>query len=392
MVAALVVLLLGVAFAMGSLDAGDEAAPATEDEGSGDSGTDSGADGGPGDLLDEPPSEEEDGSDSGSAEDGTGDEDGTDDIAPPATGITYQMRDGEDLTASALNDTITLADDPDPAQITLDAGDGADLIDLRGVEDGESVLTGSYVDGGAGDDTLYATAHGSTLLGGAGDDEMYLRGDSSLIDGGEGDDLIIYAPPDVWAFGAEWAPTTLEGGLGNDTIDARHTPLVVTRGGAGDDLIEVQGGFQYTGNITPYAVIDHHGGEGDDTLRIHAPWVMKGMGFRVEPIEFYGGEGSDSFEVLIDEGTEIISYGGEEELRLGTTAGTIKDFDSSADQLVIDLRGIDSGFEVGEIRHVVDADGTRILVDMVRDQVTLVMVVDLEGVSDLAPEDVIYRR
>ncbi|WP_417602037.1 hypothetical protein [Pararhodobacter oceanensis] len=391
MVAALVVLLLGVAFAMGSLDAGDEAEPAPEEDGSGEGGSDSGADGGSGNLLDEPAAEDEDGSDSGSAEDGTGD------TAPPATGIAYQMRDGEDLTASALGDTITLVEDPDPAQITLDAGDGADLIDLRGTEegeseDGESLLTGSYVDGGAGEDTLYAMAHSSTILGGAGDDEMYLRGDGSLFDGGEGDDLIIYAPPDVWEFGAEWAPTTLEGGLGNDTIDARHTPLVVTRGGAGDDLIEVQGGFQYTGNITPYAVIDHHGGEGDDTLRIHAPWVMKGMGFRVEPIEFYGGEGSDSFEVLIDEGTEIISYGGEEELRLGTTAGTIKDFDSSADQLVIDLRGIDSGFEVGEIRHVVDADGTRILVDMVRDQVTLVMVVELEGVSDLAPEDVIYRR
>ncbi|WP_417588779.1 hypothetical protein [Pararhodobacter oceanensis] len=386
MVAALVVLLLGVAFAMGSLDAGDEAAPAPEEDGSGEGNMDGGTDGGSGDLLDEPPPEEEDGSDSGSAEDGTGD------TPPPATGIAYQMRDGEDVTASALGDTITLVDAPDPAQITLDAGDGADLIDLRGVEDGVSLLTRSYVDAGAGEDTLYAMAHSSTILGGAGDDEMYLRGDGSLFDGGEGDDLIIYAPPDVWAFGAEWAPTTLEGGLGNDTIDARHTPLVVTSGGEGDDLIEAHGGYQYTGNTSPYAVIDHHGGEGDDTLRIHAPWVMPGMGVRVEPIAFYGGDGSDTFEVIIDEGTEIISYDGDEGLRLGTSAGTIKDFDTGEDQLVIDLRGIDNGFEVGEIRHVVDAEGTNIQVDMVRDQVTLVMAVELEGVSDLAPEDVIYRR
>jgi serralysin len=69
------------------------------------------------------------------------------------------------------------------------------------------VLTGSYLDGGAGADTLVGGLSGDRLIGGAGNDVIEGGGGSDVIDGGEGDDVISQTGSD-----------TISGGAGSDTV------------------------------------------------------------------------------------------------------------------------------------------------------------------------------
>ncbi|WP_417261627.1 Hint domain-containing protein [Celeribacter sp.] len=97
---------------------------------------------------------------------------------------------------------------------TVYGGDGDDLIDdidLANVNDFDD-----YLDGGAGNDTIYGGAGDDTILGGTGDD---------LLFGEDGDDTI---------FGGKGADT-IDGGAGNDTIYAGGGDTIT--GGTGNDTI-----------------------------------------------------------------------------------------------------------------------------------------------------------
>jgi Ca2+-binding RTX toxin-like protein len=172
--------------------------------------------------------------------------------------------EGAEARGDAGNDTLLGGS----ANDTLIGGAGDDLLD-----------------GGAGDDVIDATEGQDSVLGGAGDDEITVGVDAELVDAGEGDDLVrlegadltfarleggegddtLFADPE--GFGAELyggngddlitgTSSQVSGGDGDDTIIGQH---VSVNGDAGDDLIiatDWDGGWG----------VDAYGGDGDDTL------------------------------------------------------------------------------------------------------------------------------
>ncbi|MCE0504958.1 Hint domain-containing protein [Roseivivax sp. GX 12232] len=154
--------------------------------------------------------------------------------------------DGRDyVEGNAGNDTIFTGDDRD----TIDGGGDDDYIDA-GIDD-DSVM------GGQGNDEIYG-GHGSdTLDGGQGDDTLdgsapaaleipddsdpQTENDRDLLQGFLGDDLLIGGDDD----------DTLEGGSGSDTLDGGIDEDLLgggddadtLLGGAGDDTLNGDGGL-----------------------------------------------------------------------------------------------------------------------------------------------------
>ena len=118
--------------------------------------------------------------------------------------------------------------------IVVNAGDGDDSVTV-----GETGLTGTLptvsVAGGAGNDTLTLTAD-----------------DRTTLDGGDGDDTL-------YASGYFGTHATLLGGAGDDQITQGYAAVVSVSGGDGDDFIGLQDG-QLSPTVT--------GGAGSDTLSL----------------------------------------------------------------------------------------------------------------------------
>ncbi|MBC7768659.1 MAG: VCBS repeat-containing protein, partial [Phycisphaerales bacterium] len=121
----------------------------------------------------------------------------------------------------------------------IHGGDGNDIVD------GRNSQYLRIVDGGDGDDTVYARAGlGVVAYGGAGRDTIYAGGETR---GGEGDDLIILS--------FTYYAGQIFGDDGNDEIRAAEGVNTVVFGGAGDDLL-----VSNTGNE------NFDGGAGVDTV------------------------------------------------------------------------------------------------------------------------------
>jgi Ca2+-binding RTX toxin-like protein len=141
---------------------------------------------------------------------------------------------------------VDINDDPADVKITLDGGDGDDVI--SGGFGGERVYAGT------GDDTIVGNGGKDTVYGEAGNDSIRGGGSSDLIDGGEGyDTLRGDAGNDNIAGGAN--PDRLRGSDGNDRLD----------GGGGRDIIAGEAGDDTLLGGTGDDVI--HGGAGVDDLR-----------------------------------------------------------------------------------------------------------------------------
>ncbi|HET6971171.1 MAG TPA: calcium-binding protein, partial [Phenylobacterium sp.] len=144
------------------------------------------------------------------------------------------------------------------SSITIFGGAGSDRISngygdgaFYG-EDGDDTLsiavTGSAtIDGGAGNDSLIATANPFstlTLTGGAGDDRI--SGEMGTLSGGDGNDTVSATGNGVLALGgagddsliaAGEAMSTLSGGDGNDTLASVGFSSQSLSGGAGNDSL-----------------------------------------------------------------------------------------------------------------------------------------------------------
>lgn len=87
--------------------------------------------------------------------------------------------------------------------------------------DVDQVMYGSEfaetIDGGGGNDVIYANAGDDVVLGGAGNDQLYGEDGDDTVQGGDGDD----------ALQGGYGNDLLEGGAGNDSLD----------GGGGDDIL-----------------------------------------------------------------------------------------------------------------------------------------------------------
>lgn len=161
--------------------------------------------------------------------------------------------------------------------VRIEGTDGNDIIEV--IVDGPSI---SYIDGGAGDDTITGSEQADVIVGGAGDDVIdglggndWLHGGegNDTIDGGAGEDLVVGGfDDDILNGGAD--TDHVYGSYGNDIIygDAGQDFL---KGGEGDDTLHGTAGED-----------DYLYGEaGDDTLIGYGSNVL------------IGGKGNDTYDL-----------------------------------------------------------------------------------------------
>ena len=128
------------------------------------------------------------------------------------------------------------------------------------------------VDGGDGNDTIYASNLGDNLFGGAGNDTLYGGRLDDWLLGGEGDDTLDAGTADTLALGGDG--NYLNGGAGNDIIRGREGSDWL-EGGAGVDIIT--------------------GGAGDDIL----------TGGAGDGDDLKGGAGADQYLLRMGDGADI---------------------------------------------------------------------------------------
>lgn len=217
-------------------------------------------------------------------------------VTQGADGRSVQIGEGETTTTvsnldnqdkvivhgNAGDDTITADGAVNVSQITLNGGDGNDLV-IGGK--GQENLFGE-----AGDDTLVGAAGRNIMDGGDGAD-LIMNGDGSIGVGGAGDDTLVGATNDVIQAGdgndhvTAGLSTQVTAGAGDDTIFAGHgtsnganidagdgadvffgqTGNLLFNGGAGDDVMH----WDMSGDISSNTLLD--GGAGHDTLAITGP-------------------------------------------------------------------------------------------------------------------------
>ncbi|MBU2866289.1 Hint domain-containing protein [Pacificibacter marinus] len=189
------------------------------------------------------------------------------------------------LLDAALDDT------PYPTDIYDDANPTDDIDYVDGGAGNDTIYTGDDADtvlGGDGDDTIYSGIDNDTVYGGSGNDTIIDVQGADYVDGGDGDDYIDVGndtfsdyvgddpalPNALYPYGSdqntEDGKDTVYGGAGNDTILT------------GDDADYIDGG---SGDDTINAGIDDdvvYGGTGNDT-------IIGGHGSD----EIYGGDGDD---------------------------------------------------------------------------------------------------
>jgi Ca2+-binding RTX toxin-like protein len=201
------------------------------------------------------------------------DSDGTNAFEPvtfrnPVNSLTINAGPGNDVV-------LLLSVDPTfTAQITVQGGDGDDLLDASVFLHPAGL--GVVLDGGSGNDTLLDGLANDTLLGGAGNDSMVATVGNDSLAGGDGDDTM---------FGGVGSDT-MDGGAGNDVIfgEADSDSLL---GGAGNDTI-----FGGAGNDTI------NGNTGDDLLvgSIGDDRYVFDNAFDMDFIEELAGEGIDTID------------------------------------------------------------------------------------------------
>ncbi len=147
--------------------------------------------------------------------------------------------EGDDtLIAGAMSDSI----DAGPGNDSVIAGDGYDTV--VGGDGSDTIDSGAcddFVDAGAGDDSV---------LGGDGDDTITCGAGNDIVLGGDGDDLL----------NAGAGSNSVDGGVGFDTFRFAGTEAAdsILLAGAGDDLVSVSASVDVDMEID--------GGAGNDTL------------------------------------------------------------------------------------------------------------------------------
>ncbi|MBS0166535.1 MAG: calcium-binding protein [Nitrospira sp.] len=161
----------------------------------------------------------------------------------------------EHVIGSNFGDTLTGADGDFVSGIfagnILDGGLGNDI--LYAGEYNDNVLNG-----GAGNDTLYSGDYGSSVLnGGTGDDKLYGGDGGDTLNGGDGNDILS---------SGGYGGTAMNGGAGNDMLYCSEGGLNRVNGGTGADTLyaNIAGGSD---DIFDYnSVSDSPSGTGRDVI------------------------------------------------------------------------------------------------------------------------------
>ena len=133
----------------------------------------------------------------------------------------YQSNDGIDgirFADGVLWDTVEIARQLNPST-------EADQL-MYGSEFAETI------DGGGGNDVIYANAGDDLVLGGAGNDQLYGDDGDDTLQGGDGDD----------ALQGGLGNDLLEGGAGNDSLDGGGGDDILVGGAGNDTLLGSYGG------------------------------------------------------------------------------------------------------------------------------------------------------
>ncbi|MGR3378677.1 calcium-binding protein [Salipiger abyssi] len=274
---------------------------------------------------------------------------------PAATyGDSFQLAELDDGTSVLVgtdgDDTLTDYWDLTPDELAGNAasllgGDGNDDIDIH--DNGSLLrpvgLREFTADGQAGDDTLRAISYesGIILRGGEGDDTLI--GVAVTLYGDDGDDYLESTPFNGEEFGIQ----TVEGGAGNDVINALEGFADID-GGTGDDYVAtghhstVSGGDgeDYFRVLERDNTID--GGDGNDTI-----WADLDLGPRETPyptiggniyetetdyeIALTGGDGEDVFDMWLS--LDHVDSENDEPM----VVARITDFDPAEDMLLLNL-------------------------------------------------------
>lgn len=258
--------------------------------------------------------------------------------------------DGDDVFFSTSTNGVVGA--------TANGGAGNDAFKFDNFRAGGGALN---IDGGDGDDFVAVNGGFNTVAGGAGNDTIQGRIFSSGLSGGAGDDYFRVESLDTADF------LIIEGGDGNDTIDASSPGKLGVFGDAGDDLIISQA----YGSMDNEAGSVINGGDGNDTLS-HNVGVAISPNTSIpseEGPDLTGGEGSDRFEISIIRAgiPNLNSISLEEADFLENPAGTITDFERGVDEIVIDLSGTSSSivFESGTMVEDIENGRTTVAIRVV---------------------------
>ena len=181
--------------------------------------------------------------------------------------------------------------DPNNDRDTVFGGAGNDVISTG--DDADSI------DGGTGDDRIYAGIDDDTVAGGAGNDVLVGSQGNDQLDGGDGDDLIygglseeVLNLPDAVDPAPDDNRDTISGGAGNDTIYGRDDDDVIDAG-TGNDLVY--------GGIDEDTVI---GGDGDDV--IYGDQGDDSLSGQAGSDTVYGGDGNDIVGGGISDGDDVV--------------------------------------------------------------------------------------
>jgi Ca2+-binding RTX toxin-like protein len=257
--------------------------------------------------------------------------------------------------------------------LRVSGGSGNDEISLRGGDDlGPAWSSGSYLDGGTGDDTLVGGAGDDYLVGGAGDDDLQGREGADRFDmtgdpdgqdslnGGSSTDVVDYAHrTGSLRLYANRFDASGEPGEGDSLIGVE-----VLVGGAGDDLLVGTGMNELLiGNagddvIRGGAGLDRlNGGIGVDRLlgEREADEVLGGPGRDV----LRGGDGADVLRG--GDGADVLEGGPGKDRLLGGAGRDVATFANAASRVEVDLsRDVASGASSGtdRVRSIEDVRGS----------------------------------
>lgn len=264
---------------------------------------------------------------------------GSDTIIGGETGETV----GDTLDASALTSAVTVTYTGSESGTISDGFDTATFSEienliLTGFADYASVFPivtlSSYLDGGAGDDTLVGsntTAGSDTLVGGAGNDDLRGWDGADSLVGGSGDDLLT----------GDSGADTLLGGAGDDSLSSWAGASILDGGDDSDTFFLFDSGG---GNYAGVTIVGGEGGATDnDTIDLSA---LSGAVF----VDFTGHETG-----IITNGADTISFSQIESLILtgqNDTVDATVDASMGAMDLYIDAGGGDDLIETWGVDSV----------------------------------------
>jgi phospholipase/lecithinase/hemolysin len=160
--------------------------------------------------------------------------------------------------ATLTSDTVQFLDG---TQSVVHGGHGDNFIFATPIDPSNPALNGNYtIDGGAGDDIIYAGSGNVTVHGGSGDDLIFAGSGNAKLYGDAGIDVL-----ETNSTGTN----TLVGGAGGDALIVNRAGTDTLSGGSGDDLfvLKESAGLLASGGGFNFGQQTIDGGGGHDTLR-----------------------------------------------------------------------------------------------------------------------------